>query len=135
MTSPAASCRFFSKFENGPKCRILRLCVEFLKNGLIYDHQIRRTHRGGAASPTTLPDITSLAASGRLQNATTYSIMKSLIIRPLFNIESPNFTRTSMPTEASHIGYVRPYNTIIPTIAGMTKVCPYEDCCENKSAH
>ena len=35
----------------------------------------------------------------------------------------------------SHIGYVRLYHAIILTIGGMAKVCPFANCCENKSAH
>ena len=51
--------------------------------------------------------MTSLAVSGRLQNVIKYCTevcktrppSQSRIIRPLFNLESPNFARTSMPTE------------------------------------
>ena len=56
--------------------------------------------------PTNLPDITSLAASGRLQNANKYcqnawnasGRHNRRIVRPLFNIELQNFAGTSRPT-------------------------------------
>ena len=43
-----------------------------------------------------MPDMTSIAASGRLQNAMKYCT-NSRIIQPLFNLAERNFTRTSMP--------------------------------------
>ena len=52
--------------------------------------------------------MTLLTASGPLQNATKYctklcktSAGDSRIFRPWFNIESPNFTWTSMPTQST----------------------------------
>ena len=67
------------------------------------------THLPWTISLTNLPDMTSIAASGRLQNAVKYCTKvrktgvagNSWIIRPLFNVESPNFTRSSMPTYSS----------------------------------
>ena len=62
----------------------------------------------GTISPTNVSDMTSRAVSGRvrkMQLNTAQSTRKKLvrpaksqIIRPLFNIESPNFARTSRPT-------------------------------------
>ena len=57
--------------------------------------------------PTNLPDMTSLVACGRLQNAVKYCtqvmcktgpVIKSQIFRPLFNPNQPNVARTSVPT-------------------------------------
>ena len=56
MTSPARSWKFE---KNGRKCRLRRLRVNF-------------THLSATASSTSLSDMTSLAASCRMQNATTY---------------------------------------------------------------
>ena len=54
----------------------------------------------------------------------------------MINIESPNFTRTSMSAYSTATSEMLDlYHTIIPTIAAMVKACPYTNCCENKSAH
>ena len=64
-------------------------------------------HLSGTIDLTNLSDIASLAASGRLQNAFKYCTKsaqnrsgrpKSLIIRPVFNLESPKFAWTSIQT-------------------------------------
>ena len=48
--------------------RLLRVWVKFLENGLSEESQ-NFTHLLGTSSFTNLPDMTSLAASGWLQNA------------------------------------------------------------------
>ena len=53
----------------------------------------------GTIGPTSIPDMTSLALSGRLQNVFKYCT-KSRIIPPLFNQESPNSARTSTPIQS-----------------------------------
>ena len=66
------------------------------------------THLLRTIDLTNLPDMTSLASSGRLQNAIKFSILhkseqngsdwtKSRIIRLLFNQESPRLAGTSVP--------------------------------------
>ena len=61
----------------------------------------------GTIGLTNMLDVTSLAASGLLQNAVNYctkvcttglACHKSLVIRPLSRLESQSFTRISMPT-------------------------------------
>ena len=61
---------FLKNVENR-KCRLQRLQVEFLKNGLSQDYEIWQACHGQLA-PTYLLKMTSLAVSGRLQNAIKY---------------------------------------------------------------
>ena len=56
--------------KNCRKYRLRRLRVKFLTKGLSNDHDRNCTHLSGTIGLTNLPDMTSLAASGRLQNAT-----------------------------------------------------------------
>ena len=51
------------------KIPLRRLWVEFIENSCSNDHGILPTYRG---QPANLPDMTSLAASNRLQNAIKY---------------------------------------------------------------
>ena len=62
--------RQLSNFEKRQNCRIRRLWVEFQQNGSREDHEIPRL--SGTIGPQNLRDMTSLPASGRLQNATKY---------------------------------------------------------------
>ena len=63
-----------SHCEKYRKCRLQRFRVEFLENGLSEDHEILQSCHG--LSATNLPDMNSLAASGRLQNAITYCVKR-----------------------------------------------------------
>ena len=69
MTSLTTAGQKLSQKNNCCKCSLLWLLVEFLENGSSDDHEIVNTHRGGGQSASNLPDMTSLAASGRLQKA------------------------------------------------------------------
>ena len=54
MTSPTTSGRRLSKFEkNGRKCRLRRLQVEYMENGLSDGHAILHTYRGHPVSQTS----------------------------------------------------------------------------------
>ena len=68
MMSPAASGHHLSKLEKWWEMPNLmafsRICSERFKRG---SHNF--TESSGTVSPTNLPDMTSLAASDRLQNA------------------------------------------------------------------
>ena len=44
--------------------------MEFLENGLTEDHEILQAY--GVSRPHTVPEMTSLAAASRLQNAIKY---------------------------------------------------------------
>ena len=85
--------------KNCRKCHLRRLWVEFRQNSLKDDQEMLHAFRGQSA-PQSLPDMTSLAASGRLQNAIKYCTKvrkcvqpaKGRIIQSTFNVESPNFT-------------------------------------------
>ena len=90
-------------------CRIQRFQVEFLKNGLSLDHEFLHAYPLSWTIGRTnlLIRVTSIVISGRLQNAIKYCTKvhkngygrpMSRITQPLFNPESLNFARTSMPT-------------------------------------
>ena len=86
--------------KNTGKCYLRWLQLEWFKPG-----SSNFTHLSGTFGHTNRLDLTSLAASSRLPNATKYCTTcvnvcgcQRVIIRPLFNVESPNFTRTFMPT-------------------------------------
>ena len=84
--------------------------MEFPENGLNEDHKILHAYLW-TIDRTNLPDMTSLALSGRLQNAIILNKSqlnvscwsKSRIIQLLFNLESPNFAGTSLPTDSAAI--------------------------------
>ena len=105
-TSPATSGRQLSKFEKRQK--ILRLiALDWISPEQFLRGSWNFTHLSGTIGLTNLPDMTSIAPSSRLPNAIQYCKKvgktlrpaKSRIIQPLFRIESPNFIRTSTPTQ------------------------------------
>ena len=89
------------------KSRLRRLRVEFLEKGLIENHEILQAYWDYWIHKPARHYVTScfrsaakctkiLLNSQSAQNASGRP--KSRIIRPLFNLESPNFARTSMHT-------------------------------------
>ena len=107
MTSLSTSGRKLPP-KNCRNCCLRWLQVKFLKNSLSKDHQISHGCWGPLVPQICQVKKTSLITSSRLQNAIKYSqkvarktglaVFKSKIIRQVFNPDSPNVARTSMPT-------------------------------------
>ena len=91
--------------KNCRKYRIRRLSVEFIQHGLCEHQEMARACRARSATYTCQMIHGQLFPVGcKLQLNTAYKRVKldqpatSRITWPMFNVESPNFTRTSMPT-------------------------------------
>ena len=99
-TSLTASGRKLSRKKNPRKCRLWRLRMEFLVNNLNEVYELSNTYH-----KTVRYNIPIAAAYGQLQNVIQYctKVRKTVrpakirVIRLLFHIESPKFTRTSRP--------------------------------------
>ena len=86
--------------KNGRKYRIRLLWVEFLQNGLSEVHEIVHACRGLSVHKCAGYDATSCSQWAAQCNEILHTgplRANSRFIRPLFNVESPNFTMISMP--------------------------------------
>ena len=94
--------------KNCRKCRLRRLWLEFLQNGFNEDDEIVCTCWGQSASQTCRIGHNWLLLVGcKMQLNTAQRCVRwvwpanSRITRPLFNVDSPNCTRTLMPTQST----------------------------------
>ena len=95
----------YGSSKNGLKCRMRRLWIEFAQNGLSKDQEYVHAFRRQSVIYTCWIWHGQLLPAGcKLQLNTACKYVKldcpatSRIVKLLFNVQSPNFTGTSMPT-------------------------------------